>query len=330
MPLDDSALLEDGLICASLFDGKGGGQELDWNGVTAWKPGDGLLWVHLDRTGARARNWIENESAMDPVLIRTILAPDLRPRVLPVGDALFVTLRGINLNPGADPEDMVAVRVWAEPGRIISVRHRRLMAVQDIRDRLSAGNGPCTTGDFLVRLADGLIDRMSGIIGDLEDRVDELEDRVLTGGQADLRGELSDIRRVAITLRRYLAPQRDAMNRLHAEPVAWLTALDHAMLREIADRTTRYVEDLDAARERAAVVQEELAARMADRMNRTMYVLTVLSAILLPPSLLTGLLGINVGGMPGVDHPWAFAIVAGLILGVGLLEFVLLRKLKWI
>jgi zinc transporter len=255
---------------------------------------------------------------------------DARPRVAAHDDSLLVSLRGVNLNPGAHPEDMVGIRIWADKDRIITVRHRRLMAVQELRERLARGHGPKTTGEFLARIADGMIDRMGPVVSDLEDRVDALEDEVLDQGRSSLRSELSDIRRVAITLRRYLAPQREAMSRLLIEEVSWLSAMDKTVLREVADRTTRYVEDLDSARERAAVVQEELAARLADQMNRTMYVLTVVAAILLPPSLLTGLLGINVGGMPGVDSDWSFAVVALAIVAIGIVEFFILRWLKWI
>jgi zinc transporter len=204
------------------------------------------------------------------------------------------------------------------------------MAAQDKRERLANGHGPKTTGEFLARLTDSLIDRMGPVVGELEDQVDDLEDRVLTKSKSSLRSELSDIRRTAITLRRYLAPQREAMARLMMEDMAWLSDMDKAMLREVADRTTRYVEDLDAARERAAVVHEELAAQLADQMNRTMYVLTVVAAILLPPSLLTGLLGINVGGMPGVDSEVSFTVVAIAIVVIGVVEFLILRWLKWI
>ena len=114
------------------------------------------------------------------------------------------------------------------------------------------------------------------------------------------------------------------------EQTSWLQAADKAYLREVSDRTTRFVEDLDAARERASVVQDELNSRISDQMNRTMYLLTVVAAVLLPPSLLTGLLGINVGGMPGADHPMSFAVVVVLIIGIAIVEVVVLRHLKWI
>jgi zinc transporter len=113
------------------------------------------------------------------------------------------------------------------------------------------------------------------------------------------------------------------------EQTSWLRVDDKAYLREVSDRTTRFVEDLDAARERAGVVQDELNSRISDQMNRTMYLLTVVAAVLLPPSLLTGLLGVNVGGMPGAENPLSFAIVVALIIALGVIEVAVLRHLKW-
>jgi len=131
-------------------------------------------------------------------------------------------------------------------------------------------------------------------------------------------------------LRRYLSPQRDVIARLPLEQASWLSKSHKAYLREIADRTLRYAEDLDSARERAAVTQDELNNRLSEQINRTMYVLTVVAAVLLPPSLVTGLFGINVGGMPGTENTWSFAIVAVGLVVLGLVEVILLRRLKWI
>jgi zinc transporter len=98
----------------------------------------------------------------------------------------------------------------------------------------------------------------------------------------------------------------------------------------VADRITRYVEDLDAARERAAIIQDELTTRLAETMNRNMYMLSVIAAIFLPLSLLTGLLGINVGGIPGVEWKWAFTLVTAGITLLGVAGFLLMRRLKWV
>jgi len=317
-----------GLICSYILDGQGGGREVFWSDIASWQPDQGILWVHLDRSGQDSAQWLRDESGVDPIIVDALLADDIRPRVLRQGDDLLVNLRGVNLNPGAEPEDMVGIRMWLSPTRIITSRHRRLATVKDIRDALAAGRGPRNTGDFLASMADGLIERMGAVVTELDDQVDDLEEKMLTEQSANLRANLSDIRKTAITLRRYLAPQREAMSRLLAERTSWLGEREVMRLREVADRLTRHVEDLDAARERAVVTQEELNTRLNERTNKTLYVLTVVSAVLLPPTLLSGLMGINVGGMPGVESSYGFLIVVLISVVLGVAGFVLLRRLR--
>lgn len=145
-----------------------------------------------------------------------------------------------------------------------------------------------------------------------------------------LREKLGSLRREIVRLRRYLAPQRDAVNRLQNERVAWLDEISRVYLREIADRTTRYVEDLDSARDRAAVTQEELNSRLSERMNKTMYVLSLVAGVFLPLGLLTGLLGINVAGIPGTEDPSAFVVVCAILLFLGILQVAVFKRMKWL
>ena len=321
----------DGLIFAYVLDGQGGGRELDWQGVRAWSPRDGVLWVHLDRTGDQAQSWVTNETGIDRATTETLLLPmATRPRVHRIGDGLLVVLRGINFNPGEAHDDMVGLHMWIDAHRIITLRRRRLMAGGAIRDLLLKHTGPRNSGDFLSEVAEQLLQPIVPIISDLDDAVDEVQTELLASTDKPLRQRLHKIRQEAISLRRYLAPQRDAMSKLQVEPVDWLLDLDRAYLRETADRTLRFVEDLDSIRERAAIAQDELNSRVNDQMNRTMYLLTVVATLLLPAGLLTGLFGINVAGMPGAESEWAFVGVAFLIPALAILEFVILRWLKWI
>ena len=320
---------DDGLLCAYVLDGKGGARELDWDGVANFG-GDGFLWVHLHLESAHARDWLSAQSRLPEVVVDALQYEDVRPRCTPLGSGLLVNLRGVNLNPGADPEDMVAVRIYVDAQRAVTVRRRRLMAIQDIRDELAAGRGPCNAGEFIVDLSKRLVERMGPVIADLDDDIDSMEDRSLTEAHASLRKELWNLRRVAIGLRRYIAPQREAMMRMVSERSAWIDMDCGQRLREVADRITRYVEDLDAARERAAIVQEELDTRLSEQMNRNTYILSVIAAIFLPLGLLTGLLGINVGGIPGDKNDWAFTLVVIGIVFAGFIEYLILRRLRWV
>jgi zinc transporter len=171
---------------------------------------------------------------------------------------------------------------------------------------------------------------MADVIGDIDDAVDQLEAEVLTTESHQLRASLASVRRQVIALRRYLAPQREAMTRLQHEKVPWLDDGDRVRLREIADRITRYMEDLDAARDRAAVTHEELASRLSEQMNRRMYLLSMVAAVFLPLGFLTGLLGINVAGIPGEKYPWAFEIVVLMLIGVIGLQIWIFKRWKWL
>jgi zinc transporter len=321
---------DDGLICAYALDGDGGGRELSLEEASGIASEKGFVWIHLDYAAPGAQRWLREKSGLDEIIVSTLLAPETRPRSVAVDGGLLVTLRGVNLNPGADPEDMVGIRMWIEHRRVISTRKRRLLAVDDIRGMIGSAHGPKTPGEFLIEMSDRLATRMSDVIEGLDDTVDTLEEEVLIAESHELRTKLAQARRETILLRRYLAPQREALARLQAEKTPLLTDTDRMQLREVTDRITRYVEDLDAARERAAVTQEELSNRLSEQINKRMYVLSIVAAIFLPLGFATGLLGINVGGIPGAEFAYAFAIVCLVLVGIVIFQFIVFRWRRWL
>lgn len=317
------------LICAYQLDGNGGGKALDWEAIGSQAGMADMVWIYLDYTAPSAQQWLKQRSGLDEISVATLLAEEARPRSIPLPDGLLLTLRGVNTNPGADPEDMVAVRVWTDGRKIITSRRRRLLSILDSKKSIEAGKGPCSVSDFIVDLSARLIERMADVIDQIDDAVDGLEDAVLSAESHLLRTEIAQIRREAISLRRYLAPQREAMTRLYNERIDWLDELSRMRLREIADRTTRYIEDLDSARERASVTQEELMSRLSEQMNNRMYILSMVAALFLPLGFLTGLLGINIAGIPGENHEPAFLVFVCFLLVVLGLQIWLMKKKKW-
>lgn len=328
-----------GLISAVLFDEKGLGREIGWSGIRRWTPEEGRLWVHLDFRERGAIDWITKNVA-NKEAAATLLAHETRPRAFASDEHLLVCLRGVNLNPGSDPEDMVSVRMWLGPDMAITTRHRRIMAVNDVRESFAAGNGPSDIGDFLVSIADRLMYRMGPTLEQLEGTVDALESRIIDGEDGpqergsrarDVRRELGRIRRQTIELRRHLSPQRDTMHVLMMESMPWLSEAHKSRLREVSDLVTRHVEDLDALRDRGMIVQDELRNNLSDTMNNTIYVLTIMSAILLPLGFVTGLLGVNIDGIPAASNsPDAFWLLTGGLAAVAALQYFLFKRLRWL
>ena len=319
-----------GLIHAILLNGHGGGRLLGWQEVDSWTPEQGLLWLHLDYTEESAQRWIREASRLDSLVAQALLMDETRPRTTALGDGLLIALRGINLNQGAKPEDMVSIRLWIEGSRIVSTRKRKLMSVEDLRTRLVSGNGPTDAGGVIAELTNCIVSRMSETVDLFEDRVAAIEDQVLNADTGELRFELSDLRREIIALRRYLAPQREAFARLLQEKVSWLDDRHRSMIREVGDRLIRHIEDLDAVRERASVTQEELVNRISDQLNRRMYVLSIVAAVFLPLGFFTGLLGVNLGGIPGSENTNGFMVFITVLIIALVGQIWYFKQKKWL
>ncbi|MEL6686949.1 MAG: zinc transporter ZntB [Pseudomonadota bacterium] len=270
---------------------------------------EGYSWYHFDRNDPATQALFTEDEGVDSVATQTLLAADTRPRTIVRGRDVLINLRGVNLNEGADPEDMILLRFFIQSGRVISCNGKPLRAIGDMVERLQSQTVSKTPGGFMASFALALIERMTPTITGLNERVDELEELIESANSASYemaRGKVADIRRKATLLRRYLAPQRDALTALSQQQLPWINADDQLRLRDAADQATRVAEELDAVRERCAVVKDQLTDIRAEEMNRNMMILSVVAAIFLPLGLISGMMGINVGGIPWVENANGF------------------------
>ena len=286
--------------------------------------------MHLDINEASSKKWADAElTFLDPLTLDALFAEETRPRILEFDTGTLLILRGVNLNADAEPEDMVSIRLWIDSSKIISVRKRRLKAVTDLRERIEAGVGPHNAGDFITQLTSRLFERMEPVFTELDELLDDAEERVMEAADTKYRSQITDIRKQAIVFRRYIAPQRDVIAALRVSDMPWLSELHKRRLQESLDRVIRYIEDIDTIRERAQIVKDELTNALSDKMNKNLYLLSVIAAVFLPLGFLTGLLGINVGGVPGVDDPSAFWVFSGFLSVVVALQILLFKRWKW-
>ncbi len=323
------SLSDDALICAFDFDREGRGTPLGPADLERPTPDGGWRWVHCDRLDPSTRQWVETRDSLPFLACEALFDEETRPRTERFGESLLVFLRGVNLNPGAEPEDMVALRVWVRPGLVVSLRRFKVFAVQAIRESVEAGQRMPSEACFMGELIEGLTDRLADTVDRLEDQIDAMEERSLGRDSGPIRKELTELRRDVIGYRRFLSPQRDAIGRLLGLSPDWLDEEARAQIGEAAQDLTRVIEMLDSVRDRSALLQEELANRASEEMNRAMYVLSIVGAIFLPLGFLTGLLGINVGGIPGSDSGIGFAVVCLIVIGIIAVQLAIFRRMGW-
>ncbi len=318
------------ILAAYEFDENGGGKKLTSSEIQGSINSPKPAWVHLDANHPDTKKWIEKEfPKMEPLVLRALLEDETRPRITEINDGILLILRGANLNDNSQPEDMVSIRLWVDRRGIISLRKRKLRAIGDIEDSINNGLGPKSTAEFICILVERLFKRMEPVLASLDERTDNIEENIIENPNTQHREEIIDIRRKAIIFRRYMAPQRDAINNMRIANLSWMDDNDKKRLSESINHVTRFIEDLDAIRERAQIVKDELANILSDRLNRNMYLLSVIAAIFLPLGFLTGLLGVNIGGIPGVDNTYAFGFFCGILFVIVLIQIIIFKKNKW-
>jgi zinc transporter len=328
---DDNA--QWGLLHGFVLDGQGGGRAIGRAQLSALSLAPGQsLWLHWDRSHPQTQSWLRRDSGLSEFACDLLLEENTRPRSLSLSrDELLLFLRGVNLNPGAEPEDMVSLRIFADDRRILSLRLRPLRATEELIELLHAGKGPKNTSELMLQLAEHLTDKVETRVSQLADLLDDLEERI----DADVavlpdHALLLQMRRRAAALRRFLAPQRDIYAQLTGSQLFWLAHEEGVYWNELSNRLQRCLEELELTRERVGLLLETENRRRDLRMNHIMFRFAIITCIFLPMSFVTGLLGINLGGIPGSQSPYGFSLACMLLLLLGVGQWLLFRRLRWL
>ena len=311
--------MDDFILFASRLTGGAQGHLADPAAIAEALQAEECAWVHLRADDPRSDDWIEAQMGYLPEAVQdALIAEATRPRMAALGEGLLLNLRGVNEGEGAEPEDMVSVRIWADPARIVTLTRRPLSSIDAMQSRYAAGQGPVTPGTFLALLIEDMTERIGHVVNEIDLEADDLEERLLSGAGEDLRPQVNDARAVVVDFRRFLVPQREAVSRLIGAGLLF-SENDLLELQEAEDNLRRAVEVLDSLRDRLVVLKDELAAQSDARLNRNLYWLSVISAVFLPLGFLTGLMGINLAGMPGAAWPpafWTFTALCGAVVVV--------------
>ncbi|AOE86220.1 zinc transporter ZntB [Pseudomonas sp. TCU-HL1] len=322
-----------GLVHAFVLDGQGGAEPISRDALQMLQLSpEQSVWLHWDRSHPLARRWLREQSGLSEFTCDLLLEESTRPRMLALpGDELLLFLRGVNLNPGAVPEDMVSVRIFASAQRIVSLRLRPLHATDELIEQWAKGTGPKVASEVLLYLAEHLTDKVDSLVAELAEKVDDQEEHLDNNERFRPDHDMMlQIRRRAAGLKRFLAPQRDIYGQLARSRVPWSVEDDSDYWNELNNRLTRYLEELELIRERIGLVLESESRRQGERTSRTMYLLGITTGFFLPLSFITGLLGMNVRGIPGDETPYGFVLACALILGIASFQLWLFRRLRWL
>ncbi|HEX4694610.1 zinc transporter ZntB [Sphingomonas sp.] len=285
-----------------------------------------LVWVHLATNNDHAQAWLANTAKLDDYLVDALTATETRPRCEQFGEGALLNLRGRSDDQLISSDPLASIRIWAVAGRVISVTRKKLVAIDTVEQLLADGQ-VLDPGDLITEFATAITADLDPDVAELGDDLDECETQLDTSKVFELRRTVTRVRAQSIGYRRFLAPQRTALEKLATLPVGWLDDDDRLHLSAAADRAARMAEELESIRERAALTHEALTDLRAEQIDQRGLVISIAALIFLPLTFLTGLYGMNVKGLPYADEPWAFDAICAVcaIIGAGVTIYFIRR-----
>jgi len=276
-----------------------------------------LVWVHLSTTTEEAQGWLRDDAHLADYVVDALTAAETRPRAEKFEHGALINLRGRSSEelPGSDP--LASVRIWGTKGHVFSVSRKPLVAIEMVVAEAEAGDFH-DPGDLITAIATAITTDLDPLVADLGDTLDTCEEGLEADRIFELRREVTRVRVQAINYRRFLAPQRQAIETLSQLPGDWLDSDDRLHLSAAADRAARMAEELEAIRERASLTHEALTDLRAEQIDGRSLVISIVAMVFLPLTFLTGLYGMNVQGLPYAERPWAFDAIAGLCAAIAI------------
>ncbi|MCP5197115.1 MAG: hypothetical protein H6974_10070 [Gammaproteobacteria bacterium] len=285
---------------------------------------DAVVWLHFNARVGQARNWINRCERLQEPLRRFLLENDERKRIERVGESYIGVLSDIRYDFNFDPDEIATLRFYVDRGCLISTRLEPSNAADRLRTAIRQGRYFSSTAELMLFLFESQVAKLTETMEQVRDRLDVIEDQILAGQTRGQHVQLGMIRRQTVRLHHHFAPEYRMLQRLCRRPPSWFEESDRLAFQDVAEEFRELVDDMTETLERAKLLQEELSAHVAEKTGNNLYILSIFTALLLPPSLIAGIFGMNVAGLPGLQDENAFLWVMLGMLVVSLLVLLIL------
>jgi zinc transporter len=268
---------------------------------------DGLLWLHFNLIDGQAVHWLAAADLQIPALARQLLlSKDNYQQIHTAEDSVYGVISDLMRDIAETTDETGYLRFAMTERILISGRHHALCAVDATRRALEGGRRVESAAALLETIVENVADAMDRIADRVAQSLDEIEEQVLSDTAADLRQTLGRIRRTCVRLHRQLSGLRVVFHRFEHKHDSDLKPALRLRAGKLAQRLDGLDHTIIEMRERSRLLQEELHLKIEEQGNDNIRVLSVLTAVLMPPTLITGIFGMNTKGLPFTDLDSAF------------------------
>jgi magnesium transporter len=291
----------------------------------------GTLWVDIDTDSRHQIALLEKVFDFHPLAVEDALNPQSRVKIDEYKRSLFVIVRGLRFcDTTEDPYDVETYNIcfFLAKGLLVTVHSGPSAPVDNVFERMVANPDQLERGIERVAhaLMDLTVDEYFPVLDRIDEFVDGLEERVYQRFDGDVMRDVFAVKRLVLSLRRHLMPQREVFNTLTNRPSAFLPPESQVWFRDIYDHVLRINDSVDTYRELLANVMDSYLSQVSNRLGQVTKGLSVIATLSVPFVVVSGMWGMNFEHIPLSHHPAGFWIMLALQLGLGAFLVWLLRK----
>lgn len=300
--------------------------------ILAWRPGDGLIWVHVVANNVEAAaTLLRNGFHFAELEVEDALSLAERPSVQESADHLFLVAPFVHPGGTDSFETYVEVAFFVEKERLttVSLTDCPLLLEWFAKWQKSPERYGETTADLCHSLLDVGVDAFFPAVDALEEMVEDLEDDIYSGGRAVVRDALA-VKRRLLEMRRRLAPLRDVLNALLRRDVVMIPNEIKPYFQNLYDHTIRISETLDLTRDILSSVLDAHLSIVSNNLNDVMRKMTVISTLLMTAALVAGIYGMNFKFMPELNWWLGYPLAVAIMVVASFFELWLFRRKGWL
>jgi magnesium transporter len=323
------------MITATLYrDGRRTDEPVDLDSCArlAADPG-AFLWLDVTAPVEGDLERLASQFRIHPLTVEDMAKGRQRTKIELFQDYAFIVLRPARVSESGEISD-TEMHALAGEGYLVTLRFDPSIPYDEVVRRWERQPELQSAGFAVYVLIDEVVDGYLTAIERLEDLVDEAEDLVF--GEHDGEGEapgtqerLFHLKRAVVRLRRFAMPLRQGVDLVQEQPSLANPALV-PYFRDVMDHSLRVLELADNIRDVLTSLLEVRVAQAANRLNEVMKKLTGWAGIVLVPTLIAGIYGMNFKGMPelgwGLGYPFALVLMAGSALAL----YLVFKKRDWL
>jgi len=325
-PMPTDLQSQSGVIWAYRFDADGNPAIVPRDVLPDLAPDAGFVWLHLDLVHTRAQSWIAEQPLPDAAQ-EVFLSQESHQRLDHSAQLAWGVSHDLIRGIGEKSDNVGALRWIIGDSFLLTGRREALHSIRMTADALNRGEPAESPSALFEQIIEYIIDDLTDSVVRLIDETDSVEDHILLDRLHDGPQRVGAIRRIAVRQHRQLSGLHVLFRRF-AETQSGRSAPDavKATAARLLQRIDTLHHDVQSVQDRARLLQDEIAARSANRTNRQLYVLSILTALFLPATFITGLFGINVKGLPWVESEAGAAYVTLACVLASLMALFLLRR----